>query len=203
MIGRAVPARHRELPRVLIAAPGAPDRDLLQRLNHAGFSAQETRSAEQIPAALAEGNVIAVVLEMPGAADPPRVARVVASAGTTPVVVLTSERSERSEHEIRRAGAAEVLAADERDALADVLRHLQPPATPASRPPEAAPLPAAAPLAWGAVALGGLVLGGWWLGLRDLTHVLPGLPAMKANTALMFVLLGSAVGLAAGRRAHP
>ena len=50
------------------------------------------------------------------------------------------------------------------------------------------------------MALGGSVLLGWWFGITAVTTVVPGLPAMKANAALMFVLTGAAV-LASARGA--
>lgn len=202
MIGVGVTDAPGDLSRILVVAPHTPDRDLVRRLRTAGFSVQEVRSAKRLPAALAQAEASAIVVDTPGAADLPWIARVVASAGATPVVVLTSERHAESDLQIRRAGAAEVLSADQHEALFDVLRHVQPPAAPAPGSAEAPPLPMAAPLAWCATALGGVVLAGWWFGLGGLTHVLPGLPTMKANTALMFVLLGTAVGLAAGRRAR-
>ncbi|HSK02808.1 MAG TPA: ATP-binding protein [Kofleriaceae bacterium] len=50
------------------------------------------------------------------------------------------------------------------------------------------------------VAGGALVLVGWWLELPQLTSIAPGLPPMVANTALMAVLLGASLILAAPGR---
>jgi PAS domain S-box-containing protein len=52
-------------------------------------------------------------------------------------------------------------------------------------------------------AIGVVVLAGWILGATLLTSVVPGLPAMKPNTALSFVLLGAAIVLLARTPAPP
>jgi PAS domain S-box-containing protein len=57
----------------------------------------------------------------------------------------------------------------------------------------------AAALAGVVVAIGGAVLVGWAFELAWLKNVVAGLPAMKANTALCFILSGSAVLLSAPR----
>ena len=52
-----------------------------------------------------------------------------------------------------------------------------------------------------AVSVGGLVLLGWAFDIAVFKSVLPGWVAMKANTALCFVLMGAALGLTTRRPA--
>jgi PAS domain S-box-containing protein len=44
-----------------------------------------------------------------------------------------------------------------------------------------------------AIAAGTVVLVGWWLGIEPLKSIVPGLLTMKVNTAIAFVLLGTAM----------
>src|SRR4051794_28924052 len=203
--GRGLPRASHDpaAPHILVVTPDAPDRDLLQALIEAGFTPQRARSIEQMPAALAGRNVTAVLLDVADASALRSIARAVASAGTLPVVVLTHQRDPASAQAMLRAGAAEVLAEDQRDALVDVLWHFQPSAAAAPASPEDRPLPLAAPLASIAAALGAVVLFGWFVLLRGVTTLIPGLPEMKANTAVMFMMLGTAGAPPRPGRARP
>ncbi len=53
-----------------------------------------------------------------------------------------------------------------------------------------------------AVAIGATAMVGWILGIDTLKSVVPGLITMKANTALVFIILGSGLYLLRGRRDH-
>jgi hypothetical protein len=55
-------------------------------------------------------------------------------------------------------------------------------------------------LSWVVIAIGVMTLLGWLFDVRTLTTVLPGLVTMKVNTAICFVLAGTALMLQDGQK---
>jgi diguanylate cyclase (GGDEF)-like protein/PAS domain S-box-containing protein len=191
-------------PRVLVLCPvGLPPLAVRRGVADAGA---ELRLVSALPSssdrtpgdAWRTLNAAAVLAVATPATEPEWVREVVAHAGALPVIVATPARDPAWERAVRRTGVAEVVADDDARAIGEVLRHLtrRPDGGPSA--PRVQALSWALPLAGLCTLLGLVALARWWDG-QPTAAAGSGLQAMKANTALMFLLLGTAVMLAARR----